>query len=182
MLIVNKLSNWLTNSNTEADRKDRPTRSEPCALLRNHRCELRDHDSKSSLVLLSKVHAIDTHGCILPKIIQPKDTFDLYDLLVEVVGDPATYVCRHVPGPAFQVEGEDIVIIGDSHRFSQFALAQLLPFFPAKQRETHKNDWMTSDAEIRCSDPHCGAIFRITRLPNKRTFSHAETTRVPIPD
>ena len=35
---------------------------------------------------------------------------------------------------------------------------------------------MTTDAEIACPDPHCGARFRITRL-GRRTFSHAEHHR-----
>jgi hypothetical protein len=39
---------------------------------------------------------------------------------------------------------------------------------------------MTTDAEIACPDPHCGGRFRITRL-GKRSFSHAETTVVPLP-
>jgi hypothetical protein len=39
---------------------------------------------------------------------------------------------------------------------------------------------MTTDAEIACPDPHCGARFRITRL-GRRTFSHAATTVVPLP-
>ena len=55
----------------------------------------------------------------------------------------------------------------------------MLPLLPAKQRQTHPHDWMTSDAEIACPDPNCPSRLRITRL-GKRRFSHAETTAVPL--
>ena len=50
-----------------------------------------------------------------------------------------------------------------------------LPLLAAKQRPTHRNDWMTSDAEIACPDPNCGSRLRISRLGLRR-FSHAQTT------
>ena len=56
----------------------------------------------------------------------------------------------------------------------------LLPLLPAKQRETPAADWMTTDTEIACPDPHCGAVFRISRI-GKRVFRHSEVTRVPLP-
>jgi len=58
-------------------------------------------------------------------------------------------------------------------------LAALLPLLPAKQRETHPNDWMTTDAEVACPDPYCGGRFRITRI-GKRIFRHSEVTLVPL--
>ena len=58
-------------------------------------------------------------------------------------------------------------------------LVTLLPLLPAKQRETHPNDWMTTDIDIAGPDPNCGARYRITRLA-KRKFRHSETTVVPL--
>lgn len=107
------------------------------------------------------------------------DTFELYDLRVEVVATERPMVCRHVPGAAFEVHGE-LLVMGAGQTFSIYALAAILPLLPAKQRLTHPHDWMTTDAEIACPDPHCGARFRITRL-GRRTFSHAATTVVPLP-
>lgn len=107
------------------------------------------------------------------------DTFELYDLRVEVVATDRPMVCRHVVGEAFEVHGE-LIVMGAGQTFSQYALAAILPLLPAKQRPTHPHDWMTTDAEIACPDPHCGARFRITRL-GRRTFSHAATTVVPLP-
>jgi uncharacterized repeat protein (TIGR04076 family) len=105
------------------------------------------------------------------------DGFWLYDLKVETVLDGRNSVCRHVEGESFYVEGENLIF---THRqkISMFALAALLPLLPAKQRMTDKADWMTTDAEVACPDPHCGGRFRITRS-QKRWFSHAETTGLP---
>jgi uncharacterized repeat protein (TIGR04076 family) len=103
--------------------------------------------------------------------------FWLYDLKVETVLGDRTAVCRHVEGESFLVEGENLVFSGDQ-KISLYALAALLPLLPAKQRDTDPNDWMSTDAEVACPDPHCGARFRIERI-RKRWFSHAETTGLP---
>lgn len=107
------------------------------------------------------------------------DSFKLYDLEVSVVGDPATYVCSHKPGLNFRVVGENLVFDSDTNSFSLYALATLLPLLPAKQRPTHENDWMTTDEDIACPDPHCGARFKITRS-GETTYKHSEVTRVPL--
>lgn len=102
------------------------------------------------------------------------DGFWLYDLKVETVLDGRTPVCRHIEGESFTVEGE-LLVFEEGQRVSMYALAAVLPLLPAKQRPTSANDWMSTDAEIACPDPHCGGRFRITRT-QKRWFSHAETT------
>lgn len=103
--------------------------------------------------------------------------FWLYDLKVETVLDGRAAVCRHVEGESFRVEGENLVFEAGT-RISMYALAAVLPLLPAKQRETSPHDWMTTDAEIACPDPHCGGRLRVTRLA-KREFRHAETTGLP---
>lgn len=108
------------------------------------------------------------------------DTFELWDLRVEVVGEQNAMVCSHHCGDHFDVVGENLVF-GKNQTFSMYALAAILPLLPAKQRITHAHDWMTTDAEIACPDPHCGARFRISRT-GKREFRHSETTIVPLPD
>lgn len=109
-----------------------------------------------------------------------EDAFQLYDLRVEVVGTERPMVCSHRVGDWFAVEGENLRF-PDGQPFSMYALAALLPLLPAKQRMTHENDWMSTDADIACPDPHCGALFRITRT-GLRTFRHSEVTAVPLPD
>jgi hypothetical protein len=81
------------------------------------------------------------------------DTFDLYDLRVEVVATDRPMVCGHRAGDWL---------------------------LPAKQRLTHPHDWMTTDTDIACPDPNCGARFRITRI-GTRTFRHGDVTAVPLP-
>ena len=67
-----------------------------------------------------------------------------------------------------------------SGRHRRPPLDDLGPRRPAKQRATHEADWMSTDAEVACPDPHCPTRFSITRL-GKRSFRHSETTAVPMP-
>ena len=103
--------------------------------------------------------------------------FWLYDLRIETILQGRVPVCRHIEGEVFTVEGENLVFQKDQ-RVSMYALAALLPLLPAKQREISSEDWMSTDAEVACPDPHCGGRFRITRM-GKRWFTHAETTGLP---
>jgi uncharacterized repeat protein (TIGR04076 family) len=110
---------------------------------------------------------------------QVSDEFTLYDLKVEVVAGEGEMVCDHRVGDYFEVSGENLSL-PPGQTFPIYPLAALLPLLPAKQRETHPNDWMTTDALVACPDPLCGARFRITRT-GRTTFRHAEVTRVPLP-
>lgn len=105
------------------------------------------------------------------------DQFWLYDLKVEVIATDKPMVCDHQPGQYFEMQGENLVF-GPHGKFPLYPLAALLPLLPARQRETSEHDWMTTDAEIACPDPHCGARFMITRT-GKRAFTHAQTTGLP---
>ena len=107
------------------------------------------------------------------------DFFDLYDLRVEaIVPDGVPIFCGAKPGDHFELRGEMLHLPPDQG-FSIYSLASVLPLLAAKQRPTHKNDWMTTDAEIACPDPNCGSRLRITRLGLRR-FTHAQTTAVPL--
>ncbi len=108
------------------------------------------------------------------------DTFVLYDLRVEVVGcQPGKkMVCNHPVGACFEVSGENLSL-PPGQTFPIYPLAALLPLIPAKQRSTHKNDWMSTDMDVACPDPHCGGIFRIKRI-GKRVFRHCDVTAVSI--
>ncbi len=107
------------------------------------------------------------------------DAFELHDLRVDVIAGDRPMVCGHRAGHAFDVRGEDLVFDGPA-TFSMYALAALLPLLPAKQRDTHPHDWMTTDADIACPDPNCGGRFRITRT-GRRSFRHSDVTVVPRP-
>jgi uncharacterized repeat protein (TIGR04076 family) len=108
------------------------------------------------------------------------DRFELFDLRVEVVAPEGVPIqCNARVGDWFEVRGE-LLHFPPGQPFSMYSLAALLPLLPAKQRPTHPNDWMSTDAEVACPDPHCPTRFRITRL-GRRVFSHAQTTAVPLP-
>lgn len=107
-------------------------------------------------------------------------TFRLYDLKVVVekaAGQPM--ICNHREGDFFELRGENLSLPA-GQTFPLYSLAALLPLLPAKQRETHPNDWMTTDAVIACPDPHCGGRFRILRT-GVSVFDHAAVTAVPLP-
>lgn len=109
----------------------------------------------------------------------PDDGFYLYDLRVEaVIPDGAAIYCGAKPGDYFELKGE-MLTLPAGQGISIYALSAVLPLLAAKQRPTHRNDWMTTDAEIACSDPNCGSRLRIIRTGLRR-FSHAETTAVPL--
>jgi len=112
-------------------------------------------------------------------IAKPSDTFELFDLRVEVtVPSGGPVYCGAKPGDYFELKGE-MLHLPPGQGFSIYSLAALLPLLPAKQRATDPNDWMSTDGEVACPDPNCATRFRITRT-GKRTFSHAATTAVPL--
>ncbi|OAQ95836.1 hypothetical protein LLEC1_01375 [Akanthomyces lecanii] len=113
------------------------------------------------------------------------DGFELYDLRVEVICPPGERIlCGAKAGDYFTLEGE-LLSLPPGQSISIYSLgtdgraASVLPLLPAKQRVTHKNDWMTSDALVACPDPSCPSKLRITRT-GIRKFSHSETTLVGL--
>lgn len=109
----------------------------------------------------------------------PSEDFTLYDLRVEVVAGERPMICNHREGDFFELSGENLTL-PPGQSFPIYPLAALLPLLPAKQRKTDAADWMTTDSEVACPDPHCGARFRITRI-RERIFRHSEVTAVPLP-
>jgi uncharacterized repeat protein (TIGR04076 family) len=109
------------------------------------------------------------------------ESFELYDLRVEVItaGNERIYSGAQ-PGDYFELKGE-MLYLPPGQGFSIYSLASVLPLLAAKQRPTHPNDWMTSDAVIANPDPNCPVQLRIRRM-GKRLFHHADTTAVPIAD
>ncbi len=108
----------------------------------------------------------------------PNDEFQLYDLRVEVVATDRPMICDHREGDYFELSGENLSL-PPGQSFPIYPLAALLPLLPAKQRETAANDWMTTDSDIACPDPNCGARFRILRV-GRRRFRHSEVTATSL--
>lgn len=106
------------------------------------------------------------------------DEFVLYDLRIEVIKGRGKFVCHHKVGDYFELSGENLSIPA-GQTFTIYALGSLLALLPAKQRITDPNDFMSTDTEVACPDPHCGAIFRIKRV-RKRIFKHSDVSVVPL--
>jgi uncharacterized repeat protein (TIGR04076 family) len=108
------------------------------------------------------------------------DVFELFDLRVEaIVPAGAKVYCGARDGDYFELKGE-MLTLPPGQGFSLYSLAAVLPLLAAKQRPTHPNDWMTSDAEIACPDPNCQSRLRIVRAGLRR-FRRSETTAVRRP-
>lgn len=111
---------------------------------------------------------------------EKNDTFRLFDLRVEVEqAEGRPMICNHKVGDSLMLRGENLAL-PPGQTFPLYSLAALLPLLPAKQRDTHPHDWMTTDALVACPDPHCGGRFRIVRT-NVSVFHHADVTAVPLP-
>ncbi|KAI3614867.1 4fe-4s iron-sulfur binding protein [Moniliophthora roreri] len=107
------------------------------------------------------------------------DTFQLYDLRVEVVcPEGERDMCGAKPGDYFVLEGE-MMRLPEGVGFSIYSLGAILPLLAAKQRITHANDWMSTDALVACPDPNCKSQLKIVRT-GLRTFKHSESTVVPL--
>ncbi|KAK0199871.1 hypothetical protein DFS33DRAFT_1268241 [Desarmillaria ectypa] len=107
------------------------------------------------------------------------DTFELYDLRVEVVCPPGERIlCGAKEGDYFTLEGE-LLSLPPGQGFSIYSLGALLPLLAAKQRVTHPNDWMSTDALVACPDPNCKSQLKVVRT-GVRKFHHADTTVVPL--
>ena len=111
------------------------------------------------------------------------DFYELYDLKVEVQAsdDGKPMVCEHKLGDYFALADDDLIEFPSGVRFPMYSLAAILPLLPAKQRETTKYDWMSTDAFIACPDPNCGGRFLITRQ-QKKTYRHSENTATATPE
>lgn len=106
------------------------------------------------------------------------DSFELYDLRVEIIAHEGARIYCGNPGDWFELRGEMLHLPPDQG-FSIYSLSAVMPLLAAKQRETHPHDWMQTDSEVACPDPNCPSRLRITRL-GKRRFRHSETTAVPL--
>lgn len=97
--------------------------------------------------------------------------YQLFDLLIETIGDPKTFNCSHKVGDGLIVKGENIMFKPGTSYFSQYALGSLMPYIAAKQRANQEGDFMFFESEIACPDPLCGARFVFNRT-TQRTYDY----------
>jgi uncharacterized repeat protein (TIGR04076 family) len=104
------------------------------------------------------------------------DEFELYDLRISIEAINGACTCDHAIGDAFELKGGKLHL-PPGQSFCLYALQSAIPLLPAKQRPTHPNDWMSTDARVVCPDPLCGVILLIERAA-KRTFKHSDVSAV----
>lgn len=90
--------------------------------------------------------------------------YTLYDLEIVTIGDPQTFNCSHQLGETLVIRGENVLFKKGTTKFSHYAFASLIPYIAAKQRTDKTDDWMFSESDVACPDPHCGARFRFKRV------------------
>jgi uncharacterized repeat protein (TIGR04076 family) len=108
---------------------------------------------------------------------QKNDSFELYDIKVEVINNGIKpMVCNHKVGDYFLLSGENFSL-PSGQSFPIYCLAALIPIITVKQRFIDPNDWISTDHEVACPDINCGGVFKISRI-GKKTFYHHQVTRV----
>lgn len=66
-------------------------------------------------------------------------------------------------GDFFEIQGGKLIVPAGKH-ICMWALAAMLPMFPAKQRNiVEENDWLPSTQHLCCPDPNGMVIYRIER-------------------
>src|SRR3954467_3876875 len=108
------------------------------------------------------------------------DTFELFDLKVRIEEIRGTCTCDHQVGQYFELKGGKLSL-PPGQSFCLYALASTLPLLPARQRQLHPNDWMSTDARIVCPDPLCGVVMLIERV-GQRTLPHDDVSAVLLHD
>ena len=97
--------------------------------------------------------------------------FMLYDLRVTVVSIEGASVCGMQVGDYFDLTESSRLRLPPGQHFCIYALASVLPFLAAKQRELEANDWLARDSLIACPDPEERLVLQIERRQRRRLDS-----------
>jgi uncharacterized repeat protein (TIGR04076 family) len=92
----------------------------------------------------------------------------LYDLRVTVDRIEGRSVCGMQPGDYFDLVASSELRLPAGKHFCVYALASVLPFLAAKQRQLPAGDWLEHDAEVCCPDPDERLVMRIERTGTRR--------------
>ena len=96
---------------------------------------------------------------------------DIYDLRVSVDRIEGRSVCGMAVGDYFELANSaHLRIPGDKH-FCVYALASVLPFLAAKQRDLAAGDWLDQDSLFACPDPEERLIMKVERTCRHRMNS-----------
>ena len=96
---------------------------------------------------------------------------ELYDLRVTVDRIEGRSVCGMAVGDCFELTHSAHLKIPDGKHFCVYALASVLPFLAAKQRELPGGDWLAQDSLFACPDPEERLVMRVERTGRRRMNS-----------
>ena len=91
----------------------------------------------------------------------------MYDLRVTVVSIEGESVCGMQVGDYFELTESSRLRLPPGQHFCVYALASVLPFLAAKQRELEANDWLARDSLFSCPDPEERLVLQIERLQRR---------------
>ena len=103
------------------------------------------------------------------------DSFTLSDLRVTVERIEGRSVCGLRVGDYFDIEQSSHVVIPPGKHFCAFAMASVLPFLAAKQRDLRPGDWLRSDSLFACPDPDERLVMRVEQT-GQRTLRGRDLT------
>ncbi|MFF3439567.1 TIGR04076 family protein [Streptosporangium sp. NPDC002721] len=96
---------------------------------------------------------------------------ELYDLRVVVDRIEGRSVCGMKVGDRFTLENSAHLRLPDGEHFCVYALASVLPFLAAKQRDLAEGDWLARDTLFACPDPEERLVMRVERTHRRRMNS-----------
>ncbi|MEV0729769.1 MULTISPECIES: TIGR04076 family protein [Polymorphospora] len=96
---------------------------------------------------------------------------DIYDLRVTVDRIEGRSVCGMDVGDHFDLTDSAHLKLPEGKHFCVYALASVLPFLAAKQRDVPPGDWLAQDSLFACPDPEERLIMRVERTCRRRMNS-----------
>jgi uncharacterized repeat protein (TIGR04076 family) len=100
---------------------------------------------------------------------------EIYDLRVEVERIEGRSVCGMAVGDHFDLTESAHLSLPDDRHFCVYALASVLPFLAAKQRDIASGDWLAQDTLFACPDPEERLIMKVSRT-GRRTMESEDLT------
>jgi uncharacterized repeat protein (TIGR04076 family) len=99
------------------------------------------------------------------------DVTEVYDLRVTVERIEGRSVCGMAVGDYFELVDSAQLRLPEGKPFCVWALASVLPFLAAKQRELPAGDWLAQDTLFCCPDPEERLVMRVERTGRRRLRS-----------
>jgi uncharacterized repeat protein (TIGR04076 family) len=96
---------------------------------------------------------------------------ELYDLRVSVDRIEGRSVCGMRVGDYFELTNSAHLRLPEGRHFCVYALASVLPFLAAKQRDLAAGDWLAQDSHFACPDPEERLVMRVERTCRRRLNS-----------